>query len=361
MFYGLNAGTRCIPSQYEDKSVFDKLFHRYCVKELDKSTHVFWSRVMERLVLGFSDQQLVTGTAMLLVAFIRVPASQGRISVYHFTIITDLAWYSANTHVLTLFVLKEYFRATDHKALRFWRMLGMIAMALFFFAGEIVTGHKYWYGQETRPENEGYYDFEGVRYMLPQFDGFGCPVECIMKDLYKNIGGEPRGWTAINIMLLCWGYGIALTPLFKPTREGWRKVKLQIRAWYKVYTPESDIPRKLYHAMGTGVSILYDLVRSIFLHTLFSFAWFFYLVAGMVGDREDGQDLLGPDQYEDKWAFGQLVPLLLIFLPILAAMEAYCGKFLSPERANCGRSKGDQTPFNECGKRRTDGRTVEIS
>ena len=125
MFYGLNAGTRCIPSQHEDKSIFDKLFHRYCVKELDKPTHLFWSKVMERLVLGFSDQQLVTGTAMLLVAFIRVPLSHGRISVYHFTIITDLAWYSANTHVLTLFVLKEYFRAPDHKALRFWRMLGM--------------------------------------------------------------------------------------------------------------------------------------------------------------------------------------------------------------------------------------------
>jgi hypothetical protein len=341
MFYGLNAGTRCFPSQDEDKSIFDKLFHRYCVKELDKPTHLFWSRVMERLVLGFSDQQLVTGTAMLLVAFIRVPPSQGRISVYHFTIIADLAWYSANTHVLTLFVLKEYFRATDHKALRFWRMLGMIIMALFFFAAQIVTGHKYWYDQEKRPASEAFYDFEGVRYMLPQFDGFGCPVECIMKDLYKNIGDEPRNWTVANIMLLCWGYGIALTPLFKPTREGWRRVKKQIRAWYKECTPEADLPRKLYQVMGTGVSILYDFIRSIFLHTLFSFAWFFYLISGLVGDREDGQDLLGPDQYEDKWAFGQLVPLMLIALPLLAAMEAYCGKFLSRERANCGRSKGD--------------------
>jgi hypothetical protein len=162
--------------------------------------------------------------------------------------------------------------------------------------------------------------------MLPQFDGFGCPVECIMKDLYKNIGGEPRNWTVANILLLCWGYGIALTPLFKPTREGWRSVKQYIRAWYKEHAPESDIPRRLYHLVGTGVSILYDFVRSIFLHTLFSFAWFLFLISGLLGDREDGQNLLGPDQFEDKWAFGQLVPLLLIILPLLAAMEAYCGK-----------------------------------
>lgn len=57
----------------------------------DTSKRQFWRKIVERVVLGLSDQQLVTGTAILSVGLYRVPPSHGHISFYHFSILADLA------------------------------------------------------------------------------------------------------------------------------------------------------------------------------------------------------------------------------------------------------------------------------
>jgi hypothetical protein len=116
LYFGL-IGDR--PPQHEQNSV-DKLFNKIIALDLDTPKRSFWREVAERLILGFSDQQLVTGTALLLAAFIRLPATNGQIRAYHFSVITDrVAWFSANTHLVTLFVLRDYF--AKHLALRLWR------------------------------------------------------------------------------------------------------------------------------------------------------------------------------------------------------------------------------------------------
>lgn len=76
----------------------------------DRREH--WLTVIERFLLGLADQQLVTGTACLVVAFVKCD-----ITVYHFTIVTDLAWFSSNTHLNAIPILSRYLR--EHTAARF--------------------------------------------------------------------------------------------------------------------------------------------------------------------------------------------------------------------------------------------------
>ena len=57
---------------------------------------------LERLVLIFSDQQLVTGLAMLTAGYIK----RYSMSTYNFDIITALAWLSSTAHLSTLAVLR---------------------------------------------------------------------------------------------------------------------------------------------------------------------------------------------------------------------------------------------------------------
>lgn len=65
-----------------------------------------WSEALFEICMQLSDQQLVTGTA--LPATIIYLRNQGAISVYHYTMATNLAWFSSNTHLLSLLILRGW-------------------------------------------------------------------------------------------------------------------------------------------------------------------------------------------------------------------------------------------------------------
>ena len=80
--------------------------------EVAKNKRDFWVSVIEKVVLGLSDQQLLTGLAVLVAGF----WTHCSISVYHFAVVNDLAWFSANTHLTTLGLLDGFFQ--DNPVLR---------------------------------------------------------------------------------------------------------------------------------------------------------------------------------------------------------------------------------------------------
>lgn len=67
----------------------------------DKSTRT--REALEGFLLSFSDQQLVTGFAMLVAMFIK-----GDITIYSFQVATGVAWFSSTIHLSTLIVLRRY-------------------------------------------------------------------------------------------------------------------------------------------------------------------------------------------------------------------------------------------------------------
>lgn len=254
---------------------------------------------MKRTVLGFSDQQLVTGAAILIVVFIQ----SGYITVYHFSIVMDLAWFSSNTHLLCLVVLHDHLQ--EFLIRRSWRAFVMFGLFAQLFAASILMSHQYWY------------------------DSFKCPAICLFKQLKStsNIGGVPLQWAVTNAVMLIWSYGIALIRLFTWSRNVWQRIEESFVYLYQLPT----VPDRLQSAhqlFGQAILWIYIFLGSTFFDICFQIVWFVFGAVGLAQDRTDGKyymSLTNPPQTEDVWGFGQLIPLFLIALPLFLALEVFFG------------------------------------
>ncbi len=94
---------------------------------------------LRKAVLMFSDQQLVTGIALLVSGYAQL---QYGIPAYHWQIIVYLAWFSSLTHLITLTLLRQYFR--DNPAIRSWRAFFMFATVIMHGAALSPTGDSLW-------------------------------------------------------------------------------------------------------------------------------------------------------------------------------------------------------------------------
>ena len=85
-----------------------------------------------------SDQQIVTGITILIAGF----AKGDHITIYHWQMVTYLAWMSSGTHLITLSFLRIYFR--EYPGLRIWRICGMLVLFVMLFVAIIPTGNNRW-------------------------------------------------------------------------------------------------------------------------------------------------------------------------------------------------------------------------
>lgn len=86
-----------------------------------------WSEPLRKAVLAFSDQQSVTGIAILVSGYSQLASCQP-MTVYNWQITVDLAWFSSITHLTTLTCLRNYFQ--KRRALRIWRLSCMTINAV---------------------------------------------------------------------------------------------------------------------------------------------------------------------------------------------------------------------------------------
>jgi cytochrome c oxidase subunit IV len=113
-----------------------------CARPSDK-----WGPGLRKLVLAFSDTQLVTGIAILAGAFSQLRCG---IQAYSWQIVVYLAWFSSCTHMSTLTVLRSYFR--EHRVLRISRLIGMLITVVMLIVALVPTASQNWeYSQSSRP------------------------------------------------------------------------------------------------------------------------------------------------------------------------------------------------------------------
>ena len=91
------------------------------------------SKGLEKFILALSDQQLITGLAVLIAGFV----SPYSMSLYHFNIIAALGWFSSTVHLSTLAVLRAYF--IEHPRLRDWRVGAMLSVFALLTSAQVVT------------------------------------------------------------------------------------------------------------------------------------------------------------------------------------------------------------------------------
>lgn len=269
---------------------------------------------MKRLVLSLSDQQLLTGLAMLIAGF----WTHCSISVYHFSLVNDLAWFSATVHFITLCTLQGHILARP--ILRDWRVALIIAMALLLFASTVMEGHHQW--NDSGPYN----------------------AQCLFDDFLGNVGGSPRYWMSVNIIQICIYYPLAIIPLYeRPTAllSLWFETKPRAAQGQAIESLKEKISHTtspisfqcsmkrfgytlVIGSIGMISSIYFALLALLTSRTCMlalGISWFVISLWTIKGDRNVPPSEMNGS--ENSMSFGQIVPILLLSSIVLVFIEAY--------------------------------------
>ena len=131
-------------------NTIDRGFLRFVRRKLKLRRTDIWEPTIRKSIMMISDQQLVTGIAILAGGYSQLPC--GRISSYHWQLVVYLAWFSSVTHLTTLTVLRQYFR--EHPTIRAWRVSLMLCVLLPLCVALLPTGDGNWlvtYYGDPRP------------------------------------------------------------------------------------------------------------------------------------------------------------------------------------------------------------------
>lgn len=293
---------------------------------------------LTRFVLALSDQQLVTGLAILITAYYR----RCTISGYHFSLVAALAWFSSTTHLSTLAVLHPYFM--EHPVLKRWRFGGMICLLGLLFYGQM---HVLWV----------------VPWSLPIQCTFAAGFPQAVSNNIPLLIYIYSEWFGI-LTFLFFAYGNNMVRLFAPPPAASILDGVEQLARSAVKLPSLSVddriskkrtrleelsslnPRTKLQQLGLDI-YGWILQESLFQESFQrSFLWeIVWLTFGNVygllrivrtrwtNDQDSiANDLPALDVLqgsvvgsENTINFGQMVPLLLLALPLFAAGEAYYG------------------------------------
>ena len=200
-----------------------------------------WAEALEKAVLGFSDQQCITGIAILLSGYSQLSLQNtSPLTAFNWQIAVDLAWFSSITHLTTLTCLRHYFR--QRRALSIFRIACMAANAVILAVSIGSTG---W-----------------------QFTNQGIPALCLFDtswitgdapEIYSKAGLYNYLYTAITVTFLAFSYLTRIIQL--------RPEKSTIRRWFNISVTfpinVSDRLRKLIRER-----VLQSSQRLLFVHRL---------------------------------------------------------------------------------------------
>ena len=294
-----------------------------------------WVKALTKVLLGLSDQQLVTCLAILIVAVVKL--ADGSLTVYHFTICVDLAWFSNGVHTMTLGILSSSFRrrvkfpqratsldqfsdeggAEKVRKRRLPLMTGF-RIALMSICGIlilfclVIEGYRSWY------------------------DVFHCPVDCARRDLKGKYGGEPGAWSTAMISLFLLSYPKDVMGLSNRGIKFIRHVRFhhmkKLYSRLKPRGPPNSIKARSYSILVSIATYGWWLFNSIICDIIFNFVWFGIGIWSLMDDRAWGHEIMKTQNVENtelRWGFGQLVPLIICILPFITAGENFWGNCAS--------------------------------
>lgn len=275
--------------------------------------------VVKRTLLSLSDQQLVTGIAVMSVGFSQMKT----LTEYHFTLLTAFAWLSFTVYQCAAVVIESIFQMSRFMAI--WRAIWIIVMLCLLFVSELVIFNDYW------------------------LTSFGTPMSCIWDNMSGNYTRQLSGLVVLTIFGIIWGgfdiiYGFfpsqKLTVLMKPLEllavASLAVAAVPILAYQRFVEleqePSSSIRRFAYRfcritcyplAVLMAVAVQLITSRVIDLLRVWSLSLFYssyiFVIRSLAPDH-------GLSNSEDGWAFGQAVAVFMLLLPFFGVIEAYLGR-----------------------------------
>lgn len=275
-----------------------------------------YAEALYSLVLSLSDTQLVTGIAILVPSLYKL--NEGTITVYHFSIVMDLAWIASNTYILTLLVVSRRYRAKDSigstqrpaRKIHFsivLRIFFMIILAAMLLYNSWVSAYTNWAAN------------------------FPCPATCAIRPSVQEHGGEPLSWSITNFVLVLLAYINAFAQFSATIRKTWltrvRSKKVvsgnaqsaaptstgtiwscfKIAAWTVVINIRKYVLKPIWFFLA-----------SEFHGVIEQAVWFVLGIYWTLSDRYWGHYEMDTDEIvaEDSWGFGKFVPVVLLLIPL---------------------------------------------
>lgn len=273
------------------------------------------SKLLLKVLLCFSDQQMVTGFAMLTVGLVQINS----ITEYHFAIVQNLSILSFVVHDTTAVILQD--EIVQHRMTRHWRGVVVVGSMLITIAIQLPSGHYY------------------------SVADYGLPVKCI----WTSMEGIYRPRTSRLWLMVMWmdilSYSLAQTlcvyfpnafgrlmdnTVVQATSDYMMDKLLAARDTYdfRAKRPRGSVVDRCLTGLAKGAAVCIFVITEVLSSQAFglqlrwmvmpnSIIYIFYLRNTASENGRQGD--------EDEWGFGQAVPMFLLILPIVTFAETTWG------------------------------------
>ena len=175
-----------------------------------RATRLRVHAAIRQAVLALSDQQIVTGIAIMGAGFQGLRL--GGIDSYHYQTVLYLAWMSSSVHLSALSLLAPYLH--QRPALKAWRLVGMLVLLVLLIIGLVPSVSNDW-GLVARPTAA-----HEPLHFLPDGTGWGIPAICFWGRTWGD-GANPDA--VLGYILLVLSYGWKIGALFQRPRSGYHR------------------------------------------------------------------------------------------------------------------------------------------
>ncbi|KAE8352483.1 hypothetical protein BDV28DRAFT_148994 [Aspergillus coremiiformis] len=282
--------------------------------------------VMQRATMTLSDHQLITGASIFIVAY----AKHCEISQYHFYIAFLLGTTSFVTHQ-SRFMATGYVLQKIGPFPRYWRFIWTFAIFTFVLAGNTIV------------YNDSFLDI------------YGLPTQCAWKNFPQQYGNRSMLLLVVSSCVTVWGLGSVTRNLCPDLLQCLGRLLQPLLPWDLSQAGPVSLGR-LYDWIAqrektTKARILENLFwwmaeRFLYILTMTCWVWsqilgsmfidlyrilifLVFLTRKIVLVRKKAASLM--EENENTWEFGQIMPVILLALPIFQVMEMLFGK-LGPIR-----------------------------
>lgn len=271
---------------------------------------------IEKIAFTLSDQQLVTGISIFVVGYARHCA----MSQYHFYIAYLLGIASSSTHQSTVMILRNELRS--HPWRKYWRYGGILVIFAFIFLASLLVYN------------------DRFLYQL------GFVIQCTWVS-FRYTPSQAVQLT-VTLFIILWSLATVTMDLFEGLD---RYIKGKFKRLLELLDPIPHLlsPRTWHHATNARCDgaqsrvskiawtllqlltflpfLLYfsavQLQGSRLLDLIRIWATLFYATVSLQWIRSIASEN-GIDGHEDTWGFGQILPMLLLLLPLSQVWEMWC-------------------------------------
>lgn len=329
---------------------------RVCFRANSNKSGDDWKKLMDKVILVFSDQQLITGLAILIAAFFGLATND--LDTYHWQIVIYLAWMSSMVHLITLTFLRQWL--SQRPLLRSLRLFGMLILFVLLviamypqtysaFVASVSSGSGwvptscFFNGQYNNLYNASQQEYVYLNntYAIQNLPYSGAPYGTNL-DLDDVDESGPK-WNLeafVSYAILFFGYSWRVSQAFNPSR-GWIRIWLTIKPVLLLERVArrlaSRTPKRLTLAWFVLKLVTFwfivlvaciEVVQSFMTILFFLFLSLLWGTAQIINVRNLAD--VSVRQGENQLSFGQLLALLLLIQPLTTVVEHYTIKCAFP-------------------------------